>query len=383
MAQSLTNRSRLLENAVEVVSQDGLNTNKNVNIGINGATANLWVAGNVSVGGTFTGAFTPAVPLTLTGANANALAVGATGATNPQFNVDTSTTSVATGLNIKGAAAGSGLALSTLSSGTNENLTIDAKGSGTVTINGTATGIVVLPAGTTIGGSAVATANITSSSANAFSVGQNGTTNPAINIDASTASSVTGLNIKSGAAAGGVALTVTSSGTNENLNLAAKGSGAVILTSQLTLTNASFRGQSGSANALSVGATGGTTNPAFNVDASTASSVTGFNVKSGASGGGVALSTISSATNESMTIAAKGTGTVTINPTSVLTAGGLASSSLLMGASSIGVYVGTGAPTISAAQGSLYLNNAGSSTSTRLYVNSNGSTTWVAVTTAS
>ncbi len=47
------------------------------------------------------------------------------------------------------------------------------------------------------------------------------------------------------------------------------------------------------------------------------------------------------------------------------------------------VYFGTGTPTISAAQGSIYLNNAGSSSSTRIYVNSTGSTTWVAVTTAS
>ena len=48
-----------------------------------------------------------------------------------------------------------------------------------------------------------------------------------------------------------------------------------------------------------------------------------------------------------------------------------------------GIIRGSGAPTISATQGSLYLRTDGSSTSTRLYVNSTGSTTWVAVTTAS
>lgn len=48
----------------------------------------------------------------------------------------------------------------------------------------------------------------------------------------------------------------------------------------------------------------------------------------------------------------------------------------------VGVYVGAGAPSLSAAKGSLYLNTTGSSTSTRLYVN-NGTTTWVAITTAS
>lgn len=53
-----------------------------------------------------------------------------------------------------------------------------------------------------------------------------------------------------------------------------------------------------------------------------------------------------------------------------------------IGADGIGLYIGSGAPTVSAIKGSLYLRTDGSSTSTRLYVN-NGTTTWVAVTTAS
>lgn len=52
------------------------------------------------------------------------------------------------------------------------------------------------------------------------------------------------------------------------------------------------------------------------------------------------------------------------------------------GTTSIGLYFGSGAPTISATKGSLYTRTDGSSTSTRLYVN-NGTTNWVAVTTAS
>lgn len=43
---------------------------------------------------------------------------------------------------------------------------------------------------------------------------------------------------------------------------------------------------------------------------------------------------------------------------------------------------GTGAPTFAAAQGSVYSRIDGSSTSTRLYVNTTGSTTWTNVTTA-
>lgn len=52
-------------------------------------------------------------------------------------------------------------------------------------------------------------------------------------------------------------------------------------------------------------------------------------------------------------------------------------------ATNFGIFTGSGAPTLSAAQGSIYLRSDGSSSSTRLYVNSTGSTTWVAITTAS
>lgn len=46
------------------------------------------------------------------------------------------------------------------------------------------------------------------------------------------------------------------------------------------------------------------------------------------------------------------------------------------------IVCGTGAPTFSSIKGTLYINLTGSSASTRMYVN-NGTTTWIAVTTAS
>lgn len=46
------------------------------------------------------------------------------------------------------------------------------------------------------------------------------------------------------------------------------------------------------------------------------------------------------------------------------------------------IYVTSDAPAFSAVKGSICINTAGSSTSTRLYVN-NGTTNWVAITTAS
>lgn len=81
---------------------------------------------------------------TITSTSANALAVGANGTTNPVLKVNANTASVATGVTIVGAAAAGGVAVSAISSGTDESLKLDAKGAGTVTINGTGTGAIVL-----------------------------------------------------------------------------------------------------------------------------------------------------------------------------------------------------------------------------------------------
>ena len=53
-----------------------------------------------------------------------------------------------------------------------------------------------------------------------------------------------------------------------------------------------------------------------------------------------------------------------------------------MGSDSVGIYWGSGAPTVSAAKGALYLRTDGSATNNRMYVNTDGVTTWTAVTTA-
>jgi hypothetical protein len=108
--------------------------------------------------------------LTVTSADAAAATVGLNGATNPALQVDASTGSSATGLKIKSAAAASGVALSVISSGTNENLTIDAKGSGTISLNVTGTGNIVLGRAAT-GVSLAVTAGITSSGPTGAGIG--------------------------------------------------------------------------------------------------------------------------------------------------------------------------------------------------------------------
>lgn len=74
-------------------------------------------------------------------------------------------------------------------------------------------------------------------------------------------------------------------------------------------------------------------------------------------------------------------------------AGDTASTDLVLGAdnddatlaghyANLGIFFGSGVPTLSAAQGSLYIRTDGSTTSTRMYINANGATTWTSVITA-
>ena len=68
--------------------------------------------------------------LTVTSNNANSLAVGPSGTTNPVLQVDSSVASQATGLKITGNAAASAVNLAAISSNANEGMTITTKGSG-------------------------------------------------------------------------------------------------------------------------------------------------------------------------------------------------------------------------------------------------------------
>lgn len=69
---------------------------------------------------------------------------------------------------------------------------------------------------------------VTSTSASAFTVGANGATNPALLVDASTASSVTGLQVKSRASGAGVLLQAISSAASEGITIEGKGSSGFV-----------------------------------------------------------------------------------------------------------------------------------------------------------
>lgn len=104
-----------------------------------------------------TGALAITGATTITSSSALALTVGRQGGTNPALRVDANTASSLTGLRLTAAGTGAGFAVAVVETGgTNNNLTIDAMGSGTLTLNGTATGAITLARATTITGSVTA-----------------------------------------------------------------------------------------------------------------------------------------------------------------------------------------------------------------------------------
>lgn len=68
----------------------------------------------------------------ITSASANSLVVGPNGTTNPVLQVDGATASQVTGIKITGNVAGSAVDLATVSSGTNEGMTLSTKGTGSI-----------------------------------------------------------------------------------------------------------------------------------------------------------------------------------------------------------------------------------------------------------
>lgn len=154
-----------IEQYLSVVSQNGgittaLPVTINGNLTVTGTTniagvslTDLTTTGNTTLGNAVSDTLAVNGATTITTTSANGLTVGRQGATDPVLKVVASTSSVATGISITGAAAAGGVAVAAISSGTNENLTLDAKGSGTINIGGTSTGAITLSRATTINAS--------------------------------------------------------------------------------------------------------------------------------------------------------------------------------------------------------------------------------------
>lgn len=208
----------------------------------------------------------------------------------------------------------------------------------------------VAGASTFTGGTITGATTVSLASANAFVVGPNGTTNPTLQVDTSTASAATGIKVTSAAAGSGILIQAISSGTNEPLTLKAKGSSNV---------------------SLGVGADNSRAFQLLNA-AGTAYLRTDSQFSRVRIGDG-------NAAGHTLDIA----GIVNVACATATPAGGSATAGLIFGTSTgFGIYYGSGVPTLSAGQGSIYLRSDGTSTSTRLYVNTDGATTWTNLTSA-
>lgn len=111
---------------------------------INGGTVDAATIGATTPS---SGAFTTvaaSTSVTVTSASAVALAVGRLGATTPALTVDASTGTQVAGLKVTGAATGGTVAIVATDSGADTNVSIDAKGTGTLTLQGTATGNIIV-----------------------------------------------------------------------------------------------------------------------------------------------------------------------------------------------------------------------------------------------
>ncbi len=268
--------------------------------------------GALTIAGLMTSAgLTSSAPVNVTSQSATALTVARTG-TNYALQVDTNTASSVTGLKVTSAAAGGGLAISVISSGTDENLTIDAKGAGTISIGGNSTGDVLLAGGvgstgctiTNSTGALSCTAGITATALpwnsitnptgnQSLSFGTNTstwtTTNATGNFFGITANSITTgqvINIghtTSVIANGGSLLklssssvdTSTTTGTLLDLSSTASTAGTLAL---ITNNTASFAGKT-----LSISSTGITTGRAFDIGMGTTLTTGGAINVSGAS----------------------------------------------------------------------------------------------------
>lgn len=75
------------------------------------------------------------------------------------------------------------------------------------------------------------------------------------------------------------------------------------------------------------------------------------------------------------------TGAYILNGTSIPAGGTAATGYRFSSTANFGIFFGSGAPSLSAAKGSLYLRSDGSTINDRAYINTNGSTTWTAIVT--
>lgn len=332
---------------------------------------NVIIGTSTPLAGSFT-TVAASTSVTATSASAVALAVGLAGATNPAFVVDSSTGSQAAGLKITGAATGGTVALVAIDSGAATNLTINAKGAGTIGIGSVSTGAVTITPATTITGAITAVA-----ADNSFGTGQ--TNYPILR---GNGGGFAGIGL---GGTGNCSLVVSTIGSGSFIFNTANGGSPNGGTTQMTISHTAsasryinVTGSNGGNPTISTSAGSLAITPAVAMnDATDSSSITtGALVVAG----GVGISK-KLYVGDQLNVAA----VTTLQQTLVVGTleGPIAGGSRIITYGNAGpqLHIGSGAPTSSASKGSLYLRTDGSSTSTRLYVNTDAGTTWAGITT--
>ena len=173
-----------------------------------------------------------------------------------------------------------------------------------------------------------------------------------------------------------------------NLTVSGNVSGNINSTGNITAGNLNAAGLSLSSNVVSVlNVTGNVNGGNLRTPGliSATGNITGGNVLGGANVNATSLTGTTVSVSGNVTGGnVLSAGTAAILSGTAVSAGGTAGAGYKFSSTAnLGVFFGSGAPTLSAAQGSLYLRTDGTTTNNRMYVNTNGSTTWTAVTTAS
>ena len=248
---------------------------------------------------------------------------------------------------------------------------------GNTTVGNLLTAGFVSATGNVIGGNintagvVSATGNITGGNLNAAGLSLSGNVISAINL---TANITTTANIQAGNLKSSGVMSATANVTGGNILTGGLISATSTITSTANITGGNIL--TGGVVSATGNINGGNVNTA-NVNATihtgTTVSVTGNVTTIGnIAGGNILISAVVSAV-----------GNATILGGTPVPAGGTTGAGYKMSSTTnLGIFFGTGAPSLSAAQGSLYLRTDGSTTNNRLYVNTTGATTWTPVTTA-
>jgi hypothetical protein len=320
----------------------------------NTTVGNLLTSGFVSAGGNVTGGNVLTAGLisatgNVTGGNLNAVGLSLSGNIVSAVNL---TANVTTTANIAGGNIKTGGIMSATANVTGGNILTGGLISATSTITSTAniTGSNILTGGLiSATGTITSTANIT---------GANILTGGLI----SATGNITGGNILGGANVNATTHTGATASLSGNII------GGNILTAGLISATGNVTG----GNILTAGLISVTGNiTGGNISAAIHTGTTA-SLSGNVTGGNVLSSALISAVGNAMILSG------TAMPAGGTTGAGYKLSTT----NNFGIFFGSGAPTLSAAQGSLYLRSDGSTTNDRMYVNTNGATTWTAVITA-